>query len=289
MLHVFLINVKAGKNNFNKIDNIIEEYCKSKDALYVIEYAYEKDDTRRLVEKYKNFDDVIMYSVGGDGTLNHTVNCIAGTNITLGIIPLGTGNDFYKSIVDYKGGKLDLGKVNDQYFINVASLGIDAEIANTANEYKEKNIKGSLVYILGILKNFLPYQSLKMNIDDINKLITIIAVCNGKFYGGGFPIAPNAILNDGLFDIYRVEELNKLKILKLIIELTKGNHIYNPNINFYRSDKLNVTSEFDLLCNIDGEIIKDNKFDFSIIKEAITIDDDELRIRQFLKSKGIIK
>lgn len=289
MFNVFIVNVNAGKNNSNILNSVINEYCIDKGVNFKIEYVYEKEDTKRITNLYKNFEDVTFYSVGGDGTLNQIINCIAGTNIKLCVIPAGTGNDFYKSLNEYSGNKVDLGKVNDKYFINVASLGLDAEIANTANDIKNKKLIKKLSYPIGIVKNFFPYKALETSINNQKKLITIITICNACYYGGGFHIAPEASLNDGLFDVYEVENLKKIETLKLILKLLKETHTNDKNVNFYRTDNLIITSDYNLKCNLDGEIIIGNSFDFSIEKDAITLSNDELKIKELLKYKKLIK
>lgn len=289
MLHVFIINVNAGKNNSILLNNVINDYCANLGINYKIEYVYEKEDTKKITEIYKKFDDVTFYSVGGDGTLNQIINCIAGTNIKLCVIPAGTGNDFYKSLNEYKGNKIDLGKVNDKYFINVASFGLDAEIANTANIIKNKKIIKNLSYPIGIIKNFLPYNALKTNINNEEKLITILTICNACYYGGGFHIAPDANINDGLFDIYEVGNLSKLETFKLLLKLLKSKHTNDKKVNFYRTNKLTIASDYNLKCNLDGEIIIGNSFDFSIEKDGIVLSNDELKIKELLKYKKLIK
>lgn len=289
MLHVFIINVNAGKNNSILLNNIINNYCANLGINYKIEYVYEKEDTKKITEIYKKFDDVTFYSVGGDGTLNQIINCIVGTNIKLCVIPAGTGNDFYKSLNEYKGNKIDLGKVNDKYFINVASFGLDAEIANTANIIKNKKVIKNLSYPIGIIKNFFPYKAIETNINNEEKLITILTICNACYYGGGFHIAPEANINDGLFDIYEVGKLSKLETLKLLLKLLKAEHTNDKNVNFYRTNKLTITSDYNLKCNLDGEIIVGDSFNFSIEKDAIVLSNDELKIKELLKYKKIIK
>ena len=288
-MHVFIINSKAGKKNFNLISEVINEYCITVGVNYSIRCVYDKEDTCKIIDEYKLRDDVVVYSVGGDGTLNQIINCIANTKLRLNVVPAGTGNDFYKSLIDFKNNKIDLGKVNDKYFINVASFGIDAEIANTANILKEKNIKSDLVYPIGIFSNFFTYNALNININNLNKLITILTICNGRFYGGKFNIAPEASLDDGMFDVCEVQKINKLNNLKLILKLIKAKHITDNNLSFYRTDSIKVESNNDLICNLDGEIIKGKNFDFSIQKDAIIIDNDELKIKELLRDKRIIK
>lgn len=289
MLHVFIINVNAGKNNSILLNNVISGYCSNLGINYKIEYVHEKEDTERITNIYKNWNDVTFYSVGGDGTLNQIINCIAKTNIKLCVIPAGTGNDFYKSLNEFGGNKVDLGKVNDKYFINVASIGIDAEIANTANIIKNKKLIKNLAYPIGIVKEFFPYKAIEAYINKTKKLITILTICNASYYGGGFHIAPEASFNDGLFDVYEVNNLSKLETLKLMLKLLKAQHTGDKNVNFYRTNQITITSDYDLKCNLDGEIILGNSFDFSIEKEAITLSNDELKIKELLKYKKLIK
>jgi len=289
MFNVFIINVNAGKKNSYIIGNIIKEYCDSMNILYSINYTLNEEETAKIIDKYKDYEDVSLYSVGGDGTLNQIVNYLPYTNIKLNVIPTGTGNDFYKSIFDKKIDTIDIGKVNDKYFINVASIGIDAEMANTANVLKNKNIKGNLVYPLSIIKNYFTYKPINLDINNTNKDITLLTICNAGYYGNGFNISPNYNLNDGLFDVYEVIDLNKIKILKLFLKLIKGKHINDNNVIMYKTDNIIVNSNIELNCNIDGEIIKDKNFNFNICKDAIKLDNDTIKIKELLKSKKIIK
>ena len=150
-------------------------------------------------------------------------------------------------------------------------------------------MKGNFVYTYSIIKNFFPYKALQMNVNNIDKLITIVTICNGKYYGGGYNIAPDAALNDGLFDVYEVEDINKLNTLNLIVKLINGKHKNDQNVNFYRTNKISIDSFYDLNCNLDGEIIRGKQFVFSIDKEAITLADDKLKVKEILKKHSIIK
>ena len=136
MFNIFIINLNAGKKDGKLIGNIINEYLLTKSVFnYEIFYTETKEQTDIILNKYKNiYENINVYSIGGDGTLNSVINSIANTNMKLSVIPLGTGNDFYKSIENFDKDKIDLGKVNDKYFINVASIGIDAEIAGKIAE-----------------------------------------------------------------------------------------------------------------------------------------------------------
>lgn len=290
MNYIFIINPTSGNNKGIEVGKVIEEYCKSIKVQYKIIYTNKNNDAKNIAESYKSYENSIIYSVGGDGTLNEVINGIANSKVKLGLIPIGTGNDFYKTLIDFKGDKIDLGKVNDKYFINIASLGLDAEIANYANKLKKYNLPNNIVYVSSLAKNYFSYKPIKLGINNIYKDTTILTICNGKYYGGGFKIAPNSKLNDGMFDVFDVKSLNKLEIINLLAKLVKAKHIGDKNINFYKTDSLYVNSSIPINCNIDGEIIKGNYFNFSIEKEAINIDSkDQLKINEFLRVKKIIK
>ena len=287
MQHIFIINPISGKNKGVEVSKVIDNYCKELNVNYRI--IYTKKDLRadEIASEYKNQEGTIVYSVGGDGTLNEVVNGIANSQVNLSIIPSGTGNDFYKSLKNFDGDKIDLCKVNDKYFINIASIGLDAEVAELANILKEKNVKGS--YYLSLLKTFFTYRPKMINIGEVEKKITLFTVCNGMYYGGGFKIDPLAKIDSGVFDIVEAKDMNKFQILGVLSKLSSGKHLESPNIKFYSTDSISITSSVPLICNVDGEIIKESKLDFSIIGKGINYSNDILGINKKLKEKKLIK
>lgn len=225
MKYIFIVNPVAGKGKGIVAGKIIEEYCKSIEVDYKVIYTTKRGDAEKISSLYADNYDNIIYSVGGDGTLNEIVNGMAYSNASIGVIPVGSGNDFYKNLLNNNANKIDLGMVNDRYFANVASLGLDAEIAKFANEIKGYKIPNEMIYILSIIKNCFAFNGIEVSTENLLKKLTMITVCNGKFYGGGFKIAPNADLNDGLFDILEVSRLKKFETVKLLSKLVTGNHL----------------------------------------------------------------
>lgn len=289
-MFIFIVNPTSGNNLGIKASKVIEEYCKRRNINYKIIYTEKKNDAIRIARELNEYENVTIFSVGGDGTLNEVVNGLANSKAKLGLIPVGSGNDFYRTFKDFKGDKIDLGKVNDRYFINVASLGLDAEIANYANKLKNGKLSNESVYILSLIHEYFKFKPINIDIDEIKKDSTILTVCNAKYYGGGFKIAPQAKLNNGLFDIIDVKSLNKLEIINLVMQLMKAKHLENKAVNFYQTDKITVNSSIPLNCNIDGEIIKDTSFDFSIEKEALNVDvENSNYFRNVLVLEKIIK
>lgn len=289
MNHIFIINPKSGKKRGLYIGKTIKSFLENKDVNYKIFYTEEKNQATEITKMYGNPGNII-YSVGVDGTLNEIVNGLITTDAELSIIPVGSGNDFYKSYKEFSSDSLDVGLVNDRYFINVASLGLDAEIADYANILKENKIPNKVVYTLSLIKKYFTFDSIEIEVNSFNKKRMLLAICNGSYYGGGFNIAPFAKLDDGLFDVYEVDSLDKIKTLKLLLKLLKAEHSYDENVIYYRSNGLRVESNIPLICNVDGEIIKGKNFNFSIEEDAIKLNTkNELGVLDFLTAKKLIK
>jgi YegS/Rv2252/BmrU family lipid kinase len=289
MNRIFIVNPKAGKGKALKAAKIIESICEQENLEYIIHYTKEKEDATCIARQYRENENIV-YSVGGDGTLNEVVNGIALSNTILGIIPAGTGNDFVRSLTPKRElvTKIDIGKVNHKYFINIASLGLDAKIAKNADIMKAKKIPNSLVYLSSIGYTIFNYENTKVKINNSkhDDMVTLMAFCNGCYYGGGIKLAPNASIEDGFMDVYMVDDLSKYKILYLLTKLLTSSHERHPSVHKYRTDKITVDSSENLLFNVDGEIMIDNHFDIEIINNGINlISNDHPKIMKLLKNR----
>ena len=274
MKYVFIINPASGKTDYDKIkENIIKTLENEEYEIY--ETKAPKEATE-IASRFKNEENTVVYSVGGDGTLNEVVNGIAEGKCKLGIIPTGSGNDFYRTLKEAQteNVRLDLGKVNGRYFINIASVGMDAETCNNANKIKSK-IKLHSSYCLALIHTFLTFKSksLKLKIDKNVYAgdYIIAAICNGKYYGGGFKIAPVASFDDNQFDIYLVSKAGKLKLIKILLALLKSEHEKYNEVRKYTGKNITITSENNLIVNIDGEITISKNIEIEMIEDALII------------------
>ena len=274
MKYVFIINPASGKTDYDKIkENIIKTLENEEYEIY--ETKAPKEATE-IASRFKNEENTVVYSVGGDGTLNEVVNGIAEGKCKLGIIPTGSGNDFYRTLKEAQSEnvRLDLGKVNGRYFINIASVGMDAETCNNANKIKSK-IKLHSSYYLALIHTFLTFKSksLKLKIDKHVYAgdYIIAAICNGKYYGGGFKIAPVASFDDNQFDIYLVSKAGKLKLIKILLALLKSEHEKYNEVRKYTGKNITITSENNLIVNIDGEITISKNIEIEMIEDALII------------------
>ena len=288
MKHIFIVNPTSGHGKALKIVPKIEEACKKRNLEYEIHYTKHSGDAVKIAKKY-SFSKNVIFSVGGDGTLNEVVIGIMGSKNLLGVIPCGSGNDFYKTLdkIDDEYPVIDVGKINGQYFINIVSIGIDAEVAKNVSLMKKIKLPTSQVYNASIVYTFFKYKfkNIEFSIDNnIGKSkFTILTVCNGKSYGGGYNIAPEAQLSDGYFDVYFVDKLRKPIIPLLIGMLKKGTHESHKSVHKNKATKISFKCDYDLVCNIDGEIVVDNKFDIKLIEKGLMIYNDKDLVKEIMK------
>ena len=241
----------------------------------------------------KGFRNII--SVGGDGTLHHVVNGIMiqryvkSSNITIGVIPLGTGNDWIKTynipnniekaieLIHHKKTILqDIGVANTEnsnvsYFNNLAGLGYDGYTVNKLNKLKEF---GAVAYLLSGLAGFLFYKKtvFKINFNsksiETNCLMTMVGVC--KFSGGGMQFTKDVNTTDGLLDITIVKNLNIFDLISNIKKLYNGHIVHHKKVETYKTDLITVIPQASKpYIQADGELIGVGKVTFKIISKAI--------------------
>ena len=292
MKYVFLINTYSLKEDAYTVIDSINRVAMEKNLDYVIETNSIDNQTEKIMYKYKDSENIIM-CIGGDGTINRTLNSIVGTKNILGYIPYGTGNDFYrtnKELLENGINEIDLIKINGRYFINVACFGIDADIANTEEIVHSKLIPKSQRYNASIVKNFFSFvpRYMQVVVDDqeYNGRFTTLAVCNARYYGGGYKIGPNALLDDGLLDVYLVDEMSKLKMAKLLLGMKKGKHEKDSLVKVIKTKKVYVNTYKDIRSNIDGDVLTDRIFNIEVIPKGIKVYYDQELIDEIKKDRN---
>lgn len=270
MKYIFVINSFTLKDEINEVIHRIKDFCVKNNMEFEVEINNEDNSTEDIVKKYKKCGYTIV-AVGGDGMINRVLNALIGTNNTLGFIPCGTGNDFYRSVSKEMKNEIeecDVIKINDRYFINVACFGIDADVANNKGLIKSKIIPKSQRYNVSVINSFLKYEPrhfiLKINNEEIEGDFATVAVCNGGYYGSGYNISPNFKLNNGLIDVYAVEDDNKFNIMKMILSMKKGKHEKYKKVHKFQTNKLTIISNKEINSNIDGEELESKKFNIEV-------------------------
>ena len=289
MKYIFIVNESAGRGKCKKLLPNIENACKDRNIEYEIRYISKEKSGYDIALEYKEQENVI-YIVGGDGTLTITLPALIGTKNKLAIIPAGSGNDTYRTIksMENKETQIDIGKINETYFINVACTGIDAEIGNNMDKLRNTIIPTGQLYNASIVYTFVKFKhkkmKLKTNIKDIEEKYTILSICNGSYYGGGFKIAPKSRLTDGLLDIYYVEEMAKLKMIPLILKLKKGKHEGRRKVHKFRTNHVEIELEEEVTFNVDGEKLTDKRFVIDVLPKAITLYNDNEFVEEVMNN-----
>jgi diacylglycerol kinase (ATP) len=288
---LFIVNPIAGKGKASAINSIahIEEYCTRKGIAYrIVKTEYKGHATilaRQAVNSETKYDAVI--SVGGDGTLLEVANGLMGSDILLGVIPAGSGNDFartigikpairdaLRAIRKKKSRLIDVGRLNDNFFLNVASIGFDAEIAHDITKYR-KLFPGRAAYYMAAFIKFLTYKDkeITLNIDGnkIQSKILLVAIANGNYYGGGMKVNPNGMLDDGYFNVIVIDSVPRYKFPFHIFKFIKGDYQYLPYVKTYRCKEISIESKDKLHINADGEILGTTPVLFNIKPLALNI------------------
>ena len=290
--HIFMINRFSLRERLDSYTKIIKKAADELGLDYKIELNDETTTTEDILERYKN-DECIIYAVGGDGILNRVINALYGTKNKVACIPAGTGNDFNRSINEFfeEGDNVvDLIRCNDKYFVNVACFGIDADIANDDKIVHNKFIPRSLQYKVGVLKHIVLYKpynfTLEWDKESKSSKLSIVTVCNGGYYGGGFHINPGGIYNDGVLDAYIVYATNRREIIKYLISLLKGKHTECNLVEHVRSNNFTIKVENPIDGNLDGESMKTTKFEMEVVPKALTFYHNKQLIKQINKELG---
>jgi YegS/Rv2252/BmrU family lipid kinase len=243
-----------------------------------------------------------IISIGGDGTLNEIVNGIftqyhcSSKEIILGIIPVGTGNDWGRMFgipLIYEGAvkvireqKLilhDVGLVSYfngrnremKYFINIAGLGFEAVVVKKTNKQKDRGMNSKAIYLFNLLSSLIAYRNttVDITIDGKTKKVKVfsINVGNGRYCGGGMSQTPDALPDDGLLDVTVINEIGRIEIIRNLRILYDGTILSHPKVDGYRTDNIKVNSESLLYIEADGESLGHTPAEFNIIPSALNI------------------
>ncbi len=207
-------------------------------------------------------------------------------NVNVGIIPVGTGNDFVRAaqvpiqphsaldtIVAGYTKQIDVGKMDNRIFHNGVGIGFDAWVVNESLNIKK--LRGHAVYLYAIfktLKNYkAPLMEVKYNDKSIIQKLFLITVGNGTSLGGGIKLTPFAQIDDGLLDLNIIQDVNKLKILQNLVKAYSGEHVNMPQVTVDKCKSIVVRSEDGLAVHADGELISCNmkEIKIHIIPKAI--------------------
>ena len=269
-----IINPAAG-NGFARIfSTTVKEKFAQQPIDAVIRFTERRGHATELADDLARQGCTVIIAVGGDGTANETARAILHRNdVTFGMVSAGTGNDFapalgfsghfteadWQAFFELNTVRMDVGKCNDNYFLNGMGLGFDAQVA-AENYNPEGAVKGGsgTKYLRHILKNLILYKERMFHAEFDGRtrdaMTFMKTIGNGRRIGGGYFLTPKAIINDGLLDICLVEPLALGERLKLFLKAPKGRHLDHPKVTYFHTDKIRVEFDKSVPHHLDGEL-----------------------------------
>ncbi len=287
-MYLIIFNPTAGAGRSYKALGVVEQILKEKEIEYNIQKTEYKEHAVEIAKNAvgKGYEGII--SVGGDGTLLEVAQALQRTGETLGIIPAGTGNDFRESVGIPQGAaqalkiilsghrkNVDVGLINNKkIFLNVAGCGFDVDvIKNTAKV--RRVFTGGLAYLLGIIMSILGHKSVELKITadgkELKRDVLLIAIANGKCYGGGLKIAPNSSVSDGLFNIVVINRLAKHRILTELPKLKRGQLGKISAAEQFICKEITIDCGKKLSFNLDGEVWGQTPMTFCVRSGALSV------------------
>ena len=288
----FIVNPTAGGGFGKTILPDLEKQLSSRSLDAEIVLTEKHDHAIELSRQSLDKGCSHIIAVGGDGTMNEVARPLIGHHqVTTGLIPAGTGNDFNQILgfpdrfeaihwdifFDQNSIKMDVGEVNGLHFLNGMGLGFDAQVA--AENYVEPGEvakgHGKGKYLWHIIKTLLFYKEGRVSIlsgekeQESDCFINTISV--GRRFAGSFLLTPKAIANDGLLDVCMIRKLNLLQRFKILSMVPKGTHIHDGKVDYYQTDKLTIDFGKKVPFHVDGELYFDATFEVKILPSALNI------------------
>ena len=275
MIHLFIINPAAGSHDRTaEYREKIEKVCVPRGLTYRIEVSTAPGACAKLARQAaESGERYRIYACGGDGTLNEVVQGAAGyDNVAVSVFSGGSGNDFVKlfddpkaffdleRLVDAEEAVFDLIDCNGDYSLNICSVGLDARIGTDVSHYKRLPLlHGFWAYaastVVNVIKGVHEHYRVEINGEVVDANQTMICVCNGRYYGGGFYAMPDADPSDGLLDVLLVNQVSRLQVAGVVGKYKAGRYKELGHIaKYYRTNQVTIHCDKDTPINLDGEL-----------------------------------
>ncbi|NMP21329.1 diacylglycerol/lipid kinase family protein [Sulfobacillus harzensis] len=280
-----ILNPTAGNGKAQKLFELIQAHLPN--DVEVVRTTGPGHATE-LARQVADQEDLTVVSLGGDGTHHEVINGLMPEGKTIfAVLPAGTGNDFVRTLGYPKSPRamldvalygaerrIDVGRVNDEYFLTVSGVGFDAEVAGWVNQHEKKG-NGTWIFLRGILRHLVHFQAEQMTIHVDGAFRSeptfLLAAGNSPYYAGGMKICPEADPGDGLFHVVWVKDLSRLGVLPLLTRVFRGTHVQHPQVKTFQTEQLTVEGPPNMLVHADGEIVGHLPVTMTVIPAAIRV------------------
>ena len=290
MKHLFVINPAAGsRDQSEKYREKIVRICGERNLDYEIRVSEAPGQCREIARQAaETGENYRIYSCGGDGTLNEVVSGAAGfDNVAVTMFAGGSGNDFVRifsetkafrnleQLLDAEEATFDLIRCNDDYSLNICSVGLDARIAKDVANYKRLPLlSGFRAYaastVVNVIRGISEHYVIEINGERIDGEQTMICICNGRFYGGGFMPVPEADPADGKLEVLLVTKVSRLKVAQVVGAYKAGRYKEYPQlIRPFTTDHLKIFCDKPTNINLDGEQRIAESVDIRVAEEKV--------------------
>ncbi|MHA1311379.1 MAG: diacylglycerol/lipid kinase family protein [Candidatus Helarchaeota archaeon] len=302
----FIINPKSGNGRTKKRwEKIIRPLIESKNIEYNFKFTEYPNHATEIVRDLIKKGNKFIVAVGGDGTFNEVINGffendkLVDPNCVFGLISSGTGSDTIKTLghskdfeesieILQKGSikKIDIGiakfrsfegDIKSRYFLNIADIGLGGDVVDRVNR-TTKIFGGKISFYIGSIRGILHHKMVKTTLifEDTGEKyecnLNLAIFANGKYFGGGMKVAPDAINDDGLLDIITAQDMGRWKLLKNISKMYSGKHLELPEVKAHpRCKKIKAESEKPIFLDLDGEQVGTTDIEINIYHKILPL------------------
>ncbi|MBQ7642855.1 MAG: diacylglycerol kinase family lipid kinase [Clostridia bacterium] len=283
----FIINPASGGGKGAEAAKKISAILDKKGIKYTIHLTTREKEATELAKSLSDIGAQTIIAVGGDGTIHETLNGIDAEKVNFGIIPCGTGNDFVTSagipcdveksldvILNGEPKATDYMVCGGVKGLNVIGTGIDVDVLKRCK--KSKILRGKLQYVISLIISLIKFKFYKFRIvksdgSEEEREALIAAVGNGKRFGGGIPMCPEAEIGDGKLDFVIAGKLKKHKIPAAFMQLMKGNILKQDFTYYEKVEAVKIVFDKPVTVQVDGELYDGLDFDLSIVKGGLKL------------------
>lgn len=294
MRHEFIINPAAGKKNAREAVERIEAACRKHGLEYRVTFTECAGDGARIARGIAEGERAArIYAVGGDGTLFEVVQGAAGAkHVAVTNLPAGTGNDFLRMfgkdckkafwdldslINDSEEKAFDLIECNGAVGLNVVCAGVDARVAADVGRFKAlPGVHGMGAYVLALAQNVLfkgLARDMRVTIGGKvwDRSTTILCICNGRYYGGGFMPVGDAMPDDGLLDVLLVPKVSLLTFARFVGDYSTGKYAQYPDLitAYHTAEPIVFEAAEEITTVIDGEVARAKRFEVKLSEKKL--------------------
>jgi diacylglycerol kinase (ATP) len=289
-MYLFIVNAYSGNGRGKRVWSQVEAQLIQRAIPYRAIFTQAPRHATDIARSAATRSDIhAVVAIGGDGTVHEVGNGLIETDMPLGYIQAGSGNDFamaqaiptdplhaLERILQHRIRRIDTAKLNGRSLVGFSGMGFDGLVAHTVNHSSAKRWLGKMVYAYAAFQTWFAFQPARATllIDGEHHVfpdLWLIAVTNIPNYGGGMMVCPGADVQDGLLDICCVHGISHGEFLRVFPSVFKGNHTRHPSVTMMRGKAITVEADPTLTVHADGEVIGETPLSIQVQPQSLSI------------------